>query len=102
MASFLPVNNSAPEDHAMDGEATPRAIPNGVPVTPDVSSTEQFPDGVSHHSRGSDASSRTTLTHARTPSTSDEHMHDSEGEQDDSDHDQNLGSNAPPLSLIHI
>ncbi|KAJ5499615.1 Zinc finger C2H2 [Penicillium expansum] len=96
MASFLPVNNSAPEDHAMDGEATPRAIPNGVPVTQDVSSTEQFPDGVSHHSRGSDASSRTTLTHARTPSTSDEQMHDSEGEQDDSDHDQNIGSNGPP------
>ncbi|KAJ6138601.1 hypothetical protein N7471_005087 [Penicillium samsonianum] len=96
MASFLPVNNSAPEDHAMDGAATPRAIPNGVPVTPDVSSTELFPDGVSHHSHGSDASSRTTLTHARTPPTSDEPMHDSEGEQDDSDHDQNLGSNGPP------
>ncbi|KAJ5795703.1 transcriptional regulator family: C2H2 zinc finger [Penicillium psychrosexuale] len=96
MASFLPVNNSAPEDHAMDGAATPRAISNSVPVTPDVSSTEQFPDGVSHRSRGSDTSSRTTLTHARTPSTSDEPMHDSEGEQDDSDHDQNPGSNGPP------
>lgn len=97
MASFLPVNNSAPEDHAMDGAATPRANPNGVPATADGSSTaDQIPDSVSHHSRGSDASSRTTLTHARTPSTSDEPMHDSEGEQDDSDHDQDRGGNAPP------
>ncbi|KAJ5773564.1 C2H2 transcription factor [Penicillium paradoxum] len=97
MASFLPVNNSASEDHAMDGAATPRAIPNGVPVTPDDSSTtEQIPDGASQYSRGSDASSRTTLTHVRTPSMSDEPMHDSEGEQDESDRDQDLGSNGPP------
>jgi hypothetical protein len=96
MASFLPVNTS--EDHAMDGAATPRATPNGVPVTPDgLSTTDQHPDGGSHHtSRGSDASSRTTLTHVRTPSMSDEPMHDSDAEPDDSDHDQDLGSTAPP------
>lgn len=94
MASFLPVNNS--EDHAMDGAATPRAIANGAPVTPDGSSmTDQPPDGAPR-SRGSDTSSRTTLNHVRTPSMSDEPMHDSEGEQDDSDHDQDIGSNGPP------
>ncbi|KAK9855977.1 hypothetical protein MYU51_001723 [Penicillium brevicompactum] len=93
MASFLPVNTS--EDHAMDGAATPRAIPNGVPVTPDGSaSTDHPPDGDSH-SRSSDASSRTTVTHVRTPSMSDEPMQDSD-DQEDSDHDQDLGSNAPP------
>ncbi|CAG8068683.1 unnamed protein product [Penicillium salamii] len=89
MASFLPVNTS---EDAMDGAATPRAIPNGVPATSDGSTTD--PDGVSQ-SRGSEASSRTTVTHVRTPSMSDEPMQDSEGEED-SDRDQDLGSNAPP------
>ncbi|KAJ5130636.1 uncharacterized protein N7515_006675 [Penicillium bovifimosum] len=97
MASFLPVNNSAPEDHTMDGAATPRAVPNGRPVTPNGSSTtEQIPDSASHRSRGSDTSSHTTLTHVRTPSMSDEPMHDSEDEQDDSGHEQDPASNAPP------
>ncbi|CAG7921804.1 unnamed protein product [Penicillium olsonii] len=91
MASFLPVNTS---DDAMDGAATPRAIPNGVPGPPDAATADHPPDGA--HSRGSDASSRTTVTHVRTPSMSDEPMQDSEGEQEDSDHDQDLGSNAPP------
>ncbi|KAJ6019163.1 hypothetical protein N7522_001230 [Penicillium canescens] len=85
MTSFLPVNNSAPEE--MDGAATPRANPTKVPSTPEgSSSTDQNP--VSH--------SRDAPTHVRTPSMSDEPMHDSEGEQDDSDHDHDPGSNAPP------
>ncbi|KAJ5294056.1 hypothetical protein N7508_008877 [Penicillium antarcticum] len=92
MASFLPVNNSAPEE--MDGAATPRAKPNGVPVTPEgSSSTDQTPN--SQH--------RDATTHVRTPSMSDEQMHDSEGEQEDSDHDHDPGSNAPPEHLArHI
>lgn len=94
MASFLPVNNSAPtDDHAMDGAMTPRANPNGVPATPtQTGSVDLAPDVPK--SGGSPRPSRTG--HARTASMSDETMHDdSDGDHDASDHDGEPGS-APP------
>ncbi|KAJ5608979.1 transcriptional regulator family: C2H2 zinc finger [Penicillium herquei] len=97
MASFLPVNNSAATDeHTMDGATTPRAHPNGVQAPPDRSPVaEQPPDGIKT-SRGSESSHTTvSVGHARTASMSDEPMHDSEGENDASDHEGEPGS-APP------
>ncbi|KAJ5155993.1 hypothetical protein N7492_008796 [Penicillium capsulatum] len=88
MASFLPVNNST-DDHAMDGAATPRANPNGVPET-STQPADLGPD------ISKDPSPRPSRGHARTASISDETMHgDSDMENDLSDHDGEPGS-APP------
>lgn len=91
MASFLPVNTSATEDHAMDGAATPRANPNGVhsdiPRTPG-----KRPDTTTAAGESSRAS---VSGHTRTSSNSDDTMQDSDGDNDASDHDGEPGS-APP------
>ncbi|KAJ6115672.1 hypothetical protein N7523_006089 [Penicillium sp. IBT 18751x] len=90
MASFLPVNTSSPEDHAMDGATTPRANPNGVPVTPERASI-----AVSRPDASSDGLSQAPSSgHARNTSSSDDHMHDeSEG---DHDTDEGEPGSAPP------
>ncbi|KAJ5103702.1 hypothetical protein N7532_004231 [Penicillium argentinense] len=94
MTSFLPVNNSATtEEIAMDGATTPRALPNGIPATPDRSSTTEKPPDAGINTLGSEDSARAVSGHARTSSNSDETMHgDSEGE---SEHEGEPGS-APP------
>ncbi|KAJ5574040.1 uncharacterized protein N7459_008467 [Penicillium hispanicum] len=98
-ASFLPVNNSAAtDDHAMDGATTPRANPNGVPVSSESSSiADSRPDAAAVKTEGeNDAPSRPSFGHTRTSSMSDEPMHgDSDGERDGSDNETEPGS-APP------
>lgn len=80
----------------MDGATTPRAHPNGLHAAESSPVAEQRPDA-SRANRGSESSTHTTVStgHARTASMSDEPMHDSEGEQEGSDHEEEPGS-APP------
>ncbi|KAJ5132641.1 transcriptional regulator family: C2H2 zinc finger [Penicillium atrosanguineum] len=91
MASFLPVNTSSPEDHAMDGATTPRANPNGVPVTPEHSSIADSRPDASNEGLSRAPSSG----HARNTSSSDDHMHDDSEGDNDTDHEGEPGS-APP------
>lgn len=98
----------------MDGATTPRANPNGVPVTPDRSSTtEQQRMDNSTTTTTTTTTTNTTMNkntgldnetsvravpsgHTRTSSNSDETMHgDSEGEHDLTDHEGDQ-ENAPP------
>ncbi|KAJ5808562.1 transcriptional regulator family: C2H2 zinc finger [Penicillium riverlandense] len=94
MSSFLPVNNSTPEDHPMDGATTPRANPNGAPASPAGSPPEQHPDPNSQTiDRGAEGPAASS--HTRNSSTAtDDPMHDDS--EEGTDQEGEPGSTAPP------
>ncbi|KAJ5141474.1 transcriptional regulator family: C2H2 zinc finger [Penicillium atrosanguineum] len=75
----------------MDGATTPRANPNGVPVTPEHSSIADSRPDASNEGLSRAPSSG----HARNTSSSDDHMHDDSEGDNDTDHEGEPGS-APP------